>query len=216
MKTLFFLIAVSFKAWSDEIPNWITYTQREDTNNHYIVCSSESENPEEARKKAELECLSSIFKIKGIPLITSESMNISLEDKIFNGTTTTDKIKGVVGCDFTDQFIEKKESIYRIWLKCRISKQKLNQIDIKIFKNKIDEKFQEKSNALVSIEIGDSLEKIREYAYLYKIDINEKDFLCIKNYSVNYSFKIKNTIFCFNNLSGPLIGKCSYFEQKCQ
>jgi len=214
MKATAFLLVLCFKTWSDEFPSWITYTQREDAKNHYIVCSSESENPEEARKRAELECLSSIFKIKGIPLTTNESINLTLEENEFNGSTTTDNIKGIVGCDFTDQFIEKNEAIYRLWLKCRISKQKINMIDIKILKNNSKEVFKDTKN--INIEIGEPLTKIREFAYLNRIELNENDSLCIKKYTVSQSIKVKNIVYCFNNISGPLIGKCNYFNQKCQ
>lgn len=201
--------------YSEEIPRWITNSIREDELNHYIVCSSDSENLDEARKKAELECLGSIFKIKGIPISTRETVTLSLNENDFQGVINSNRVESEVGCNYTDQFIEKINLLYRVWLRCRITKEVLLSMNIKISKVQKKSESMDLDERVPQLKIGESLESLKEYIYLNNLEIKLKEDLCLKYYEVLASVRIKDVVFCFSNLNELLIGKCSYHNLKC-
>jgi hypothetical protein len=106
----------------DALPGWISRPKLEDAIFHYIVCSHDGLDPEEARLKAEGKCLASAAKLGGV--------NITLRHKTVQSLSGTDSAevaeveptRRFVRCNFTDRHLESLGTGYRLWLMCRVPK----------------------------------------------------------------------------------------------
>lgn len=120
LSSFLFLISLSVNAM--DLPLWITDTSLGDSENGYTICSHESLDPEKAKILAEDKCLSSALKGLGVELNvkskTVQSLTGSDSSEVVEATSIKKKIK----CDWMNQFIEKVDNSYRVWLKCKYSK----------------------------------------------------------------------------------------------
>lgn len=129
MKLIFIIfISVSLNAQCEsKLPVWISNQKLSDEKYRYVVCSNDNENPERAKKRAELECLANIMKLSGSRTISSEKMELNLNENVYESKITSEGVEGNVRCEFTDMFTQNLESGYRVWLKCKIKKKELVQ-----------------------------------------------------------------------------------------
>lgn len=127
MKFMFitFIFFSSKVLGESKFPSWISYQKLSDEKYHYVVCSNDNENPERAKKMAELECLANIMKLSGSRTTSSEQIELSLNENRYESKVTSEGVEGNVRCEFTDMFTQSLESGYRVWLKCKIKKEDL-------------------------------------------------------------------------------------------
>lgn len=113
------------QATSGDLPSWIIKGPVSDASFHYVVCSHDGIDPEEARQIAESKCLASAAKLGGV--------NVRLTQKTVQSLTGTDSsevaeiqpIEAKVKCEWTDRFLEKIKDGFRVWLRCKIAKSSL-------------------------------------------------------------------------------------------
>lgn len=108
-----------------KFPEWILNQKLSDDKFQYVICSHENGDPEVAKKQAELECLANIMKLSGVRTVTSEKMELTLNDNKYEANIISDGVEGNIRCEFTDIFNEKLVDSYRVWLKCKIAKSEL-------------------------------------------------------------------------------------------
>lgn len=123
MKTLFLtsLVCLS-QADAGTTSSWIVNGPMSDSSFHYVVCSHDGIDPEEARQVAESKCLASAAKLGGV--------NVRLTQKTVQSLTGTDAsevaeiqpIETKIKCEWTNRFLEKIKDGFRVWLRCKVSK----------------------------------------------------------------------------------------------
>lgn len=113
---------VAAQAAPGDLPSWITNGPVSDTSFHYVVCSHDGIDPEEARQIAESKCLASAAKLGGV--------NVKITQKTVQSLTGSDSsevaeilpLQANIKCEWTERFLEKVKDGFRVWLRCRTSK----------------------------------------------------------------------------------------------
>lgn len=109
-------------AWTEPLPNWITKGPMSDSTYHYVICSHDGIDPEEARQVAESKCLASAAKLGGVNVKLTQKTVQSLTGVDSSEVAEIQPIQAKVQCDWTDRFLEKIKDGYRVWLKCKVKK----------------------------------------------------------------------------------------------
>ncbi|NUM87852.1 MAG: hypothetical protein HUU37_01485, partial [Bdellovibrionales bacterium] len=121
----FFLLTsllASSAAVSDSLPKWITGGSLEDASYRYIVCSQDGLDPEDIRQAAEAKCLSSAAKLNGVNITVKEKSVQSLTGVDASEVAEIEPKNKEAICTWTDRYLEKLASGYRIWLRCKVPK----------------------------------------------------------------------------------------------
>ncbi len=113
-------------AEAETIPSWITKGPMSDSSFHYVICSHDGIDPEEARQIAESKCLASAAKLGGV--------NVKLTQKTVQSLTGTDSsevaeiqpLEANIKCEWIDRFLEKIKDGFRVWLKCKVLKSSIS------------------------------------------------------------------------------------------
>jgi len=102
---------------------------------HYVVCSHDGIDPEEARQIAESKCLASAAKLGGVNVRLTQKTVQSLTGSDSSEVVEMQPLEAKVKCDWTDRFLEKIKDGFRVWLRCKVAKasvfQKLPQSETK-------------------------------------------------------------------------------------
>lgn len=111
---------------ASDLPTWITSSQTSDASYFYVICSGESLEPQQAQELTENKCLASAAKLGGVSIVVKGKTVQSLTGADSSESTELTPITKNVNCEFTDRFLEKVDSGYRLWLKCRVNKKGVN------------------------------------------------------------------------------------------
>lgn len=120
------LFSISLSVFAQELPRWITDTSLDDGEHGYVICSHESLDPEKAKILAEDKCLSSALKGLGVELDVKSKTVQSLTGSDASEIVETTSLKKTIKCDWQNQYIERNKDSYRVWLKCKYSKNPKN------------------------------------------------------------------------------------------
>lgn len=107
------------------MPPWIVKGPMSDAVFHYVVCSHDGFDPEEARQIAESKCLASAAKLGGVNVKLTQKTVQSLTGSDSSEVAEIQPLEAKIKCEWTDRFLEKIKDGYRIWLRCKISKSSL-------------------------------------------------------------------------------------------
>lgn len=140
--TLIFILTnlcVASFAYAESTPSWVTKGPVSDSTFHYVICSHDGIDPEEARQIAESKCLASAAKLGGV--------NVKLSQKTVQSLTGTDSSEVAeiqplqinIKCEWTDRFLKKIMDGFRVWLRCKVLKSSISmQMSYPETKNAVD------------------------------------------------------------------------------
>lgn len=108
-----------------DLPSWIIKGPVSDTSFHYVICSHDGIDPEEARQVAESKCLASAAKLGGVNVRLTQKTVQSLTGSDSSEVAEIQPLEAKIKCDWTDRFLEKIKDGFRVWLRCKIAKSSL-------------------------------------------------------------------------------------------
>lgn len=119
---IFILISLSYSsiAFGGDLPSWIVKGPMSDSSYHYVVCSHDGIDPEEARQIAESKCLASAAKLGGVNVRLTQKTIQSLTGSDSSEIAEIQPLTGTVRCEWIDRFLEQIKEGFRIWLRCRV------------------------------------------------------------------------------------------------
>lgn len=120
--TLFLISCLYEAGLGAELPTWVSDTKLSDRDFHYIVCSQDSVDPNEAKDIAESKCLASAAKLDGVTVTVKEKTIQSMTGADSSEVTEISPLTRNVKCEWTNRFIEKVGDGFRVWLRCRVRK----------------------------------------------------------------------------------------------
>lgn len=125
--TLTFLAssALAAQATSGDLPSWIIKGPVSDSSFHYVVCSHDGIDPEEARQIAESKCLVSAAKLGGVSVRLTQKTVQSLSGSNASEVAEIQPLEAKIKCEWTDRFLEKIKDGFRVWLRCKVAKSSL-------------------------------------------------------------------------------------------
>lgn len=104
------------------MPSWITKGPVSDSTFHYIICSHDGIDPEEARQVAESKCLASAAKLGGVHVKLTQKTVQSLTGSDSSEVAEIQPLEANIKCDWTDRYLEKIKDGFRVWLRCKVPK----------------------------------------------------------------------------------------------
>lgn len=113
---------VAAQAAPADLPLWIIKGPVSDTSFHYVVCSHDGIDPEEARQIAESKCLASAAKLGGVKVRLTQKTVQSLTGSDSSEVAEIEPLEAKIKCEWTDRFLEKVKDGFRVWLECKVSK----------------------------------------------------------------------------------------------
>lgn len=119
------LLTVNLVAAADTMPSWITKGSLSDSTYHYVVCSQDGLDPEEAKQTAESKCLASAAKLGGVNVKLTQKTVQSLTGSDSSEVAEIDTIRTKINCEWTHRYLEPIKDGYRLWLRCRLKKSEL-------------------------------------------------------------------------------------------
>jgi hypothetical protein len=124
IQTLIFLVssAMAAQATPGDLPSWIINGPVSDTSFHYVVCSHDGIDPEEARQIAESKCLASAAKLGGVNVRLTQKTVQSLTGSDSSEVAEIQPLEVKIKCAWTDRFLEKVKDGFRVWLRCKVEK----------------------------------------------------------------------------------------------
>lgn len=122
VQTLNFLVSslLITVASASDLPIWITKGPVSDSSFHYVVCSHDGIDPEEARQIAESKCLASAAKIGGVSVKVTQKTVQSLTGSDSSEVAEIQPLEARIKCEWTDRYLEKVQDGFRIWLRCKV------------------------------------------------------------------------------------------------
>lgn len=145
-QSLIYLLISIFSAVSqagEPRPKWITEASLSDSNYHYIVCSHDGLDPEDVKQLAENKCLASAAKLGMVEVNVTQKTIQSLTGADSAEVAEIKPLHRVLSCEWLNRYVEKVDSGYRVWLRCRISKksvQEFNSKEASISTGSVDQK----------------------------------------------------------------------------
>lgn len=123
-RTLIFAASSLFiaKASAGDLPAWIIKGPVSDSSFHYVVCSHDGIDPEEARQIAESKCLASAAKLGGVNVKITQKTVQSLTGSDSSEVAEIQPLEAKIKCEWTDRFLEKIKDGFRIWLRCKVAR----------------------------------------------------------------------------------------------
>lgn len=112
-------------AYAETTPSWITKGPVSDSTSHYVICSYDGIDPEEARQIAESKCLASAAKLGGVNVKLTQKTVQSLTGADSSEVAEIQPLEINIRCEWTDRFLEKIKDGFRVWLRCKIAKSSL-------------------------------------------------------------------------------------------
>lgn len=113
-------------AYSEGIPSWITKGPVSDSAYHYVICSHDGIDPEEARQIAESKCLASAAKLGGVNVKLTQKTVQSLTGSDSSEVAEIQPLEARIKCEWTDRFLEKIKDGFRVWLRCKVLKSSIS------------------------------------------------------------------------------------------
>lgn len=113
-------------AYSESMPAWIFKGPMSDAVFHYVVCSHDGFDPEEARQIAESKCLASAAKLGGVNVKLTQKTVQSLTGSDSSEIAEIQPLEAKIKCEWTDRFLEKIKDGFRIWLRCKVLKSSIS------------------------------------------------------------------------------------------
>lgn len=110
------------QATSGDLPSWIIKGPVSDASFHYVVCSHDGIDPEEARQIAESKCLASAAKLGGVNVRLTQKTVQSLTGSDSSEVAEIQPLEAKIKCEWTDRFLEKIKDGFRVWLRCKVAK----------------------------------------------------------------------------------------------
>jgi len=110
------------QATSGDLPSWISKGPVSDASFHYVVCSHDGIDPEEARQIAESKCLASAAKLGGVNVRLTQKTVQSLTGSDSSEVAEIQPLEAKIKCEWTDRFLEKIKDGFRVWLRCKVAK----------------------------------------------------------------------------------------------
>lgn len=114
--------ALAAQAASSDLPSWIIKGPVSDKSFHYVVCSHDGIDPEEARQIAESKCLASAAKLGGVSVRLTQKTVQSLTGSDASEVAEIQPIEVKVKCDWIDRFLENIKDGFRVWLRCKVAR----------------------------------------------------------------------------------------------
>ena len=105
-----------------DLPSWVTKGTLSDASYFYVVCSHDGIDPEDVRQVAENKCLASAAKLGGVTVTIQQKTVQSLTGADSSEVAEIEPLKKSVNCEWTDQFLEKIGSGFRVWLRCKVKR----------------------------------------------------------------------------------------------
>lgn len=133
-QSLIFLLISIFAAASqagESRPRWITEASLSDSNYHYIICSHDGLDPEDVKQIAENKCLASAAKLGTVEVKVTQKTVQSLTGSDSAEVAEIKPLDRELSCEWLNRYIEKVESGFRVWLRCRISKKSVGEFSSK-------------------------------------------------------------------------------------
>lgn len=118
------LLLINTNSKAEALPSWITRGPLSDGSFHYVVCSQDGIDPEEARQLAESKCLASAAKLGGVSVRLTQKTVQSLTGSDSSEVTEIQPLEAKIKCEWSDRFLEKIKDGFRVWLRCKIAKSK--------------------------------------------------------------------------------------------
>lgn len=128
-------LCVVSMAHSEVIPSWITKGPMSDSTFHYVICSHDGIDPEEARQIAESKCLASAAKLGGVNVKLTQKTVQSLTGSDSSEVAEIQPLEANIKCEWTDRFLEKIKDGFRVWLRCKVSKNSATTSTLKPYEN---------------------------------------------------------------------------------
>lgn len=105
-----------------DLPLWITKGPVSDATFHYVVCSHDGIDPEEARQISESKCLASAAKLGGVNIRLTQKTVQSLTGSDSSEVAEIQPLEAKIKCEWTDRFLENIKDGFRVWLRCKVLK----------------------------------------------------------------------------------------------
>lgn len=109
-------------AYAETIPSWIIKGPVSDSSFHYVVCSHDGIDPEEARQIAESKCLASAAKLGGVNVKVTQKTVQSLTGSDSSEVAEIQPLEAKIKCEWMDRFLENIKDGFRVWLRCKVLK----------------------------------------------------------------------------------------------
>jgi hypothetical protein len=167
VQILSFLVSsfVVAQAAAGDLPSWIINGPVSDSLFHYVVCSHDGIDPEEARQIAESKCLASAAKLGGVNVRVTQKTVQSLTGSDSSEVAEIQPIEAKIKCEWIDRFLETIKDGFRVWLRCRIPKSAVNVQSVDKSKEKLvleSKKYAEASLVITTIPKADRIIVIGE------------------------------------------------------
>jgi hypothetical protein len=117
-------IAVA-QATAGNLPSWIVKGPVSDASFHYVICSHDGIDPEEARQISESKCLASAAKLGGVNVRITQKTVQSLTGSDSSEVAEIQPLDAKIKCEWTERFLETIKDGFRVWLRCKILKSSL-------------------------------------------------------------------------------------------
>jgi hypothetical protein len=118
-------LTVPSLAATEQVPSWISLGPVTDNQYQYVICSHDGLDPEDVKQVAEAKCLASAAKLGGVTVLITQKTVQSLMGADSSEVAEIQPLKRDVKCDWTDRYLEKIGEGFRVWLRCRVSRQAL-------------------------------------------------------------------------------------------
>lgn len=115
-------LILSSVAIASDLPSWVMKGPMSDSSYHYVVCSHDGIDPEEARQIAESKCLASAAKLGGVNVKVTQKTVQSLTGADSSEVAEIQPLETKIKCEWTDRFLEKIKDGFRVWLRCKVTK----------------------------------------------------------------------------------------------
>lgn len=119
-------LCVASLAYAETIPSWIIKGPVSDSTFHYVVCSHDGIDPEEARQIAESKCLVSAAKLRGVNVKVTQKTVQSLTGSDSSEVAEIQPLEAKIKCEWTDRFLENIKDGFRVWLRCKVLKSSIS------------------------------------------------------------------------------------------
>lgn len=116
------------QATSGDLPSWIIKGPVSDYSSHYVVCSHDGIDPEEARQIAESKCLASAAKLGGVNVRLTQKTVQSLTGSDSSEVAEIQPLEAKIKCEWADRFLEKIKDGFRVWLRCKVAKSSISSV----------------------------------------------------------------------------------------
>lgn len=118
----------SSSAIAKSTPPWVSSAALSDATYHYVICSHDGIDPEEAKQIAESKCLASAAKLGGVSVTIREKTVQSLTGSDSSEVAEIVPFQRDVQCEWTDRYLEPVGDGYRVWLRCKIKRDRIRAV----------------------------------------------------------------------------------------